>query len=154
MKKNRCFILTIVGCLLSTVLLGCSTVKEMGKGFMGVSTQVLEQKRKEALKKTFALSYNDCYIKVKEILNLKEKESFIYAEDTQKKMLAVYLSPTDTTPVGIFFTQETAKSTQIEISSASTYAKEDLANRIFLGLAVNSQAQKEKSTDDQKKISN
>jgi hypothetical protein len=59
MKKNAQFILTTTFCILTTVLMGCATVKEMGKGFMGKSTQVLDQKRKEALKKSFALGYND-----------------------------------------------------------------------------------------------
>jgi hypothetical protein len=135
MKKNAQFILTTTFCILTTVLMGCATVKEMGKGFMGKSTQVLDQKRKEALKKSFALGYNDCYLKVKDILNLKDKESYVYAEDPKKKMIAIYFSPTDTTPVGIFFTEETGQNTLIEISSPSIYAKEEIADRVFGGLA-------------------
>ncbi len=131
---NVRFVLIVVGCLFSTTLLGCATVKEMGKGFAGVSTQVLEQKRNEALKKSFALGYNDCYAKVKDILNLKDKESYIYAEDLKKKMIAIYLSSTDTTCVGIFFTEEVGGSTLIEISSPSIYAKEEIAKRIFTGI--------------------
>ena len=131
---NVRFVLIVVGCLFSTTLLGCATVKEMGKGFAGVSTQVLEQKRNEALKKSFALGYNDCYAKVKDILNLKYKESYIYAEDLKKKMIAIYLSSTDTTCVGIFFTEEVGGSTLIEISSPSIYAKEEIAKRIFTGI--------------------
>ena len=140
MKKSTRFVVTVVCCLLPTVLLGCVTVKEMGKGFRGVSTQVLEQKRKDALKKSFALGYNDCYVKVKDLLkpqdllSLKDKEPYIYAEDLKKKMIAVYLSPTDTTVVGIFFTEELGGNTLIEISSPSIYAKEEIANRIFIGL--------------------
>lgn len=135
MKKKVRFILTIVSCFLTTGLLGCTTVKEMGKGFMGVSTQVLEEKRPEALKKSFVMSYNDCYVKVKDILNTKDKESPIYAEDFGKKLIAIYFSATDTTVVGIFFTQESEISTLIEVSSPSIYAKEEVANRIFSGLA-------------------
>ena len=134
MRRSMIFALTTACCLLSTVLFGCATVKEMGKGFLGVSTQVLEQKRKDALKKSFALGVNDCYVKVKYILNLKNKESYIYAEDHKNKMLAIYFSPTDTTPVGIFFTENTQTNTLIEISSPSTYAKEEIANRIFTGI--------------------
>ena len=148
MKKSLVFTLITTFYILSTILLGCATVKEMGKGFIGVSTQVLEEKRKDALKKSFALGYNDCYIKVKNILNLQGKESYIYAEDSKNKMIAIYLSPTDTTPVGIFFTEETGPSTLIEISSPSIYAKEEIANRIFAGLA------KEKSIDDKGKTNN
>ncbi len=169
MKSNLRFILAISGCLLSTVLLGCATIKEMGKGFAGVSTQVLEEKRKDVLKKSFALDYNSCYAKVKEILNQKGKESYIYAQDPKKKMIAIYLSPADTTPVGIFFTEETGATTLIEISSPSTYAKEEIANRIFTGidtllnpkpkpqatvLPTNTQNQEEKKTDVKEKVIN
>jgi len=135
MKRNARFILMIVGCFLITGLLGCATVKEAGKGFMGVSTQILEEKRPAALRKSFAMGYSDCYAKVKEILNTKDKESPIYAQDELNKLIAVYLSATDTTVVGIFFTQESAMSTLVEVSSPSVYAKEEIANRIFSGLA-------------------
>ena len=169
MKKNIRFLLIAICCLLSVVLSGCVTIKEMSKGFMGVSTQVLEDKRKDALKKSFVLGYDDCYAKVKEILakdtlvkdasaeDTLDKQTntpYIYAEDTQKKMIAIYLSPTDTTPVGIFFTEEKGSNTLIEISSPSIYAKEEIANRIFVGLATNNQGQKEKGADVKEKTNN
>jgi hypothetical protein len=131
---NKRFVLITGSYLLIMVLSGCATVKEMGKGFCGVSTQVLEEKRKDALKKSFALDYHRCYLKVKDILSQKDKESYIYAEVPQEKLIAVYLSPTDTTPVGIFFTEEAGAKTLIEISSPSSYAKEEIADRIFSGI--------------------
>ena len=136
MKYWNRFSLMVICCLVSAVLSGCATVKEMGKGFIGVSTRVLEQKRKDALKKSFALSYDGCYVKVKEILkgDKKNEGSFIYAQDAKQKMIAVYLTSADTTPVGIFFTEEPGGNTLIEISSPSIYAKEEIANRIFTGL--------------------
>jgi len=152
MKRNARFILLIAGCFFTTGLLGCATVKEMGKGFMGVSTQVLEEKRPGALKKLFVMGYSDCYAKVKEILNTKDKESFIYAEDPAKKLIAVYFSATDTTVVGIFFTQESAASILIEVSSPSTYAKEEIANRIFSNLAP--KVVKEIKADAQEEVVN
>jgi len=176
MKSNLRFTLVVSGCLLSTFLLGCATIKELGKGFVGVSTKVLEDKRKDALKKSFALGYNDCYAKVKDILKTKDKESYVYAQDPKKKMIAIYVSAQDTTPVGIFFTEETAASTLIEISSPSIYAKEEIANRIFTGidtflnpkpkpntqshqpqgggLATDSQSQQEKKIDVKEKVIN
>ncbi|MCX5693705.1 MAG: hypothetical protein NT014_01005 [Candidatus Omnitrophica bacterium] len=155
MKYRNQFFLAVVGCLISVVLLGCSTVKEIGKGFAGVSTQVLEDNRKDALKKSFALDYNRCYAKVKEILNEKNKEAYIYAQDTKEKLIAVYLSVTDTTPVGIFFTEQTGGETLIEISSPSIYAKEEIANRIFTGLgALVSPGPKENKIDVKEKSRN
>ena len=106
MKKNAQFTLAATFYILSAVLSGCATVKEAGKGFIGVSTQVLEEKRKDALKKSFAVDYNRCYLKVKDILSQKDKESYIYAQGYKEKLIAVYLSSADTTPVGIFFTEE------------------------------------------------
>ena len=138
MKRGMCFVLTTTCCLLSTVLFGCATVKEMGKGFVGISTEVLESKRKDSLKKSFALDYNSCYTKVKGLIREKEIQAengpYIYAEDRNKKMIALYLSQTDTTPVGIFFTEEAKNKILIEVSSPSAYAKELIAKDIFTGL--------------------
>ena len=131
---NMRLVLPVIFYLLVTVLSGCALIKEVGKGFAGVSTQVLEDKRKDALKKSFALSYNDCYLKAKDILKEKDRESYIYSEDLKKKMIAIYISPADTTPVGIFFTEEAGPNTLIEISSPSIYAKEEIANRVFSGI--------------------
>ena len=137
MKQNRLLITTSC-CLLAIVLLGCATVKEMGKGFAGMSTKVLEAKRKDSLKKSFVLGYASCYEEVKKLLTGKEKRSenvsCIYAEDKNKKMIAFYLSSTDTTPVGIFFTEEAKNKTLIEVASPSNYAKEIIAKNIFSGL--------------------
>ena len=133
MKRSKLFRLIVIFCVLSTVLLGCATVKEMGKGFVGISTKVLEDKRKDALKKSFLLEYPNCYAKVKEILKEGQGVS-IYSEDSRKKMIAFYLSETDTTPVGIFFTEEAKDKTLIEVSSPSIYAKELVAKNIFTAL--------------------
>ncbi len=161
MKRSLSFTLTATCFFLSTVLLGCSTVKEATKGFLGVSTQVLEDKRKEAIKESFAVDYDNCYAKVEDILKEKAQEkakekgkenenengSYIYTEDHQKKMIAIYLSETDTTPVGIFFTDEANSHTMIEVSSPSTYAKEYIANKIFTGIktAFNLKTEEKKS---------
>jgi hypothetical protein len=134
MKYSVRFLLVAIGGLGLAVCAGCAGLKEAGKGFVGVSTKVLEEERGSSLKKSFALSHGGCYAKVKEILNQKDKESYIYAQDTQQKMIALYLSATDTTPVGIFFTALASGNTLIEVSSPSLYAKEEIAARVFAGL--------------------
>jgi len=153
---NRRLILPVIFCLLTAGLLGCAALKESGKGFMGISTKILEDTRKDALKKSFALGYNDCYLKVKNILSQSGKESVIYAEDHNKRMIAIYFSFTDTTPVGIFFTEEPGLNTLIEISSPSTYAKEEIANRIFNGMdeSAKSRVIKERTLDVKEKTAN
>lgn len=169
MKKNMLFTLLVTLYTPVVVLSGCSTVKEMGKGFLGVSTQVLEEKRPEAVKESFALDYESCYTKVKDILSKKEKEkikvdgveteieagSYVYAEDAKKRMLGIYLSDTDTTPVGIFFTEESPNNTLIEVSSPSVYAKEEIADRIFTGIKeLIKPKTEEKKTDVKEKLGN
>lgn len=167
MKRNSCFILATTLCFLSAVLSGCATIKEMGKGFAGISTKVLEDTRKDALKKSFPLDYDSAYSKVKKILRkegergketkeIKEAEgSYIYAEDPAKKMIAVYVSETDTTPVGIFFTVEGKDKTLIEVSSPSVYAKEYIAKNIFTGIdELLNPTQKETKTDVKEKTGN
>jgi hypothetical protein len=134
------FILPVILFITVNILSGCASFKEIGKGIAGISTKVLEENRESALKKSFALSYNDSYQKVKDILSkgaLDEKKleipgstPVIYADDRDKKMIAIYLSSLDTTPVGIFFTEKEAE-TLVEVSSPSTYAKEEIAKRIF-----------------------
>ena len=150
--KNLFFPFSVF-CFLFSVLSGCATIKELGKGFAGVSTRVLEDKRKDALKKSFSLGYNSCYSKVKDILDEKGKEFPIYADDTKKKMIALYLSQTDTTPIGIFFTEEAKNKTLIEVSSPSIYAKEFIAKNIFTGIEALLKPKGEK-TDVKEKTGN
>jgi len=155
MKRNICFILTTAFYILSTVLFGCATVKEMGRGFAGISTKVLEDTRKDALKRSFPLGYDSCYAEVKKILGEKGKESYIYAQPPGKKMIAVYVSEADTTPVGIFFTVERKNKTLIEVSSPSVYAKEYIAKNIFTGIdELLKPAQEENKPDVKEEINN
>ncbi|MFA6130408.1 MAG: hypothetical protein WC731_05465 [Candidatus Omnitrophota bacterium] len=158
MKINTKCILIIVCCLLPAILLGCATIKETAKGFAGVSTRILEEGRKESLKKSFALDYDSCYAKVKDILKEEGKEDegkpYVYAEDAQKKMLAIYLSETDTTPVGIFFSGEEKGATMVEISSPSIYAKEYIAAKVFGGIDALLKPKEEKKADVKQEISN
>jgi hypothetical protein len=111
---------------------GCASVKEGLKGFLGLSTKVLEDTRTEAIKRQFSYDIDSCYNKVK--ASLKERGSYIYKDDPKKHMLAIYVSDEDTTPVGLFFTEVDKNITLLEISSPSTSAKELIAKRIFLTL--------------------
>ncbi|MDD5116509.1 MAG: hypothetical protein PHW98_05555 [Candidatus Omnitrophica bacterium] len=152
--RGSCGLTLITCCLLS----GCATVHEAARGFAGVSTRILEDKRKEALRESYPMDYDTCYARVKAILGEKvmmkqgeeeiESRSYIYAEDPQQKMIAIYLSETDTTPVGIFFVEDGRGRTMIEVSSPSTYAKENIAGRISSGIREQlKQDRQEKKTD-------
>jgi len=110
-------------------LTGCSTVKEGMRGVAGISTRSLEEARKDAITKSFDYDYLTAYNKVLEAL--KEIQAYVYAKDTGKRMIAIYVSEQDTTPVGIFFKETDTGKTQIEVSSASTYARELISSKLF-----------------------
>jgi hypothetical protein len=141
--QKKTFLLATYYLLLAT-LGGCVTIKEAAKCVAGVSTKVLEDGRKDAIKKTFNCDHTTCYNKTLE--KLKQIGTYIYAEDRKKQMIAIYVHKatepetatneteftiTDTTPVGIFFKEIDAKNTQIEVSSPCTYAKEFISTKIF-----------------------
>lgn len=130
-------------------LLGCSTIKEAGLGFAGISTKALEDVRGKAITKTFNYDYNTCYGKVKAALILTG--AYIYAQDKHKQMIAVYVSRADTTAVGVFFKGIDANNTRIEVSSASTYAKEAVAENVFSVLEGRYKPEEEKGQPDDKK---
>jgi len=110
-------------------LSGCETVRDGVKGFLGVSTRSLEEARKNAIIKTFNYDYVTCYAKTRDIL--KRMHAHIYAQNTKRHMIAVYVSEKDTTPVGLFFKEIDAANTQVEVSSLSTYAKEFISKKVF-----------------------
>ncbi len=122
--------------LLMAALLFCSGcgvwLKEGLQGVAGVSTKVLEDKLSSALTREFNLDYNTVYSKAKDIL--KNINTHIYAIDNSKNLIAIYVSETDTTPVGIFFKGLNKTKTQVRVSSPSPHAKELIAGKLFAGL--------------------
>lgn len=114
---------------LAVALIGCVRITDGVKCVAGVSTTVLETGRKSAIRKTFNIDYATCDKKVREIL--KKSGSYIYAEEKARGLIAFYVSTSDTTPVGIFFIQIDAVTTELEVSSPSTAAKEAMARKIF-----------------------
>lgn len=108
---------------------GCASVKETALGIMGVSTKELDKNRPAAIKEVFNCEYKICYNETIEIL--KSIGAYIYAIDVPNNLVAVYVSPADTTAVGVFFKKLGADKTQIEVSSPSTYGKELIAKNIF-----------------------
>jgi hypothetical protein len=124
------FSVFFIGCLF--FIYGCCGIKQTIKAVAGVSTKEVESSRKEAIAKDFNCGYTSCYNKVKSVL--KKTGAYIYAEDSKKGMIALYLSEEDTTAVGVFFSQIDAANTKVEVSSPSTYAKELVWSKIISGL--------------------
>lgn len=120
-------VLIFAFCIFS--LIGCATVEDGARGILGVSTNAVEQNRKEAIKKAFNYDYNTCYTET--LKALKGMGAYIYAKNTKKQMVAIYVSETDTTEVGIFFKKIGPANTEVEVSSRSTYAKEFISEKIF-----------------------
>ncbi|MBU1090878.1 MAG: hypothetical protein KKC42_03435 [Candidatus Omnitrophica bacterium] len=122
--------LTLVFSLWSSVFFsGCVHIREGFRGLLGTSIKVLEEGRKDAVKSVFPYDYFTCYTKTLDIL--KKHKSYVYAEEIKKYMIAIYISSQDTTPVGLFFTEIDKNNTQIEVSSASKFARELISQRIY-----------------------
>ncbi len=102
------------------ILSGCASVKEVAKGIAGSSTKVLEDGRPAAVTGQVNYGYAECYDKSARVL--KEAGAYIYAK--KKDMIAIYVSESDTTPVGVFFKSIDGSNTQISVSSPSLYARE------------------------------
>lgn len=133
LKFKVIFFLLLIGFLSLTLLVsGCAGLKEGVRGFFGISTRALEKARKGAIVKNFNYDYFTCYSKTLDAL--KEIKSFVYAKDMKKQMIAIYVSETNTTPVGIFFKDIDENNTQVEVSSRSTQAKELIAVKLFAAL--------------------
>lgn len=148
--KKISSILLVSYCLSIVVLTaGCAKVKEATRGFLGISTNELEKSRKNAITKTFNLDYSTCYNKAKE--TLKHIGAYIYTVNPSKKLIAVYVSSEDTTPVGIFFKEIDFANTQIEISSPSSAAKEQIAKGVFAGFEDKKDEKKGQKGSDEKK---
>jgi len=130
----------VAGCGL-IFLGGCTGIKEGLKGFAGISTKVLEDSRPQSVSMMCAVDFSVCYQTVKQ--ELKRIEACIYAEDSQKDLIALYVSELDTTPVGIFFTEKEPQQTEIEVSSPSTCAREYIAAKLFPCLEKIAQRQQE-----------
>jgi len=131
------------------LLSGCVGIKEGAKGFIGVSTKAIEDNRKSAVTKSFNCGYDICYFRAMKVL--KKMGTYKYWEDKNKKLVAVYISTEDTTPVGVFFKELDANTTQLEVSSPSTYGKEAIARRLFTGLDNALQGKEEEEETNAKK---
>lgn len=127
-KSGRITVVFLIACI-AAGLAGCAPVKECVCGFAGVSTRILEDTRAEALSMTIKFDYDTAVSKVKEALRLME--AYIYAQDQQKGLIAIYVTEQDTTPVGLFFTAVDENNTRIEVSSPSSSAKELIAREVF-----------------------
>ncbi len=131
---TRLGLAVVLGCLVSATA-GCASLKEMTRGFMGISTRSLEEARKDAVAKNFPYDYFTAYTKTLDAL--KTMHAYVYSKDISKYMIAIYVSESDTTPVGIFFKETGKDATQIEVSSPSSFARDMISAKLFSTLYGN-----------------
>ncbi len=129
-KKTYFYSAVFIFCIL--IYSGCAALGDAAKGIAGISTRQLEKNRINSVKKVFAYGYDDCYAKVSGIL--RDIKAYVYAEDKKNNLIAVYISESDTTPVGVYLKKIDEFNTQVEISSPSTFGKELISNGVFSGL--------------------
>jgi hypothetical protein len=128
---KRLSALVFLGCFLSGML-GCASITEMARGFLGVSTRCLQEERKNAASHIFDYDYFTAYTRTMD--TLKKIQAYVYFKNIKKHMIAIYVSETDTTPVGIFFQEIGKNSTKIEVSSPSSFARDAISAKLFSAL--------------------
>ncbi|MDD4899385.1 MAG: hypothetical protein PHT31_03095 [Candidatus Omnitrophica bacterium] len=139
------FIITVI---LSTVFIsGCALLEKGARELLGTSTSSVEASRPEAIKQIFNFDFDTCY--EKSLVSLKDINTFLFAKDKKNKMIAVFVSEQDTTPVGVFFKVIDADNTQVEVSSPSTYARDLIGLRLFAKLTMYLNPIEENSTAPQ-----
>ncbi len=111
-------------------LVGCASLGQKAKGFLGISTREIEDVRDKAIVRIVDYDYNSCYRMVEE--ELSEIEAYVYTR--RKDLIAFYMSRTDTTTAGIFFKEIDKQKTQVEVACPVVYKKEQLAGEIFAAL--------------------
>jgi len=124
---RRIFLISLLLGYCVITLAGCAGLKQGIRGFLGISTKEIENSRDQAIVKIVDYDYSSCYKMVE--VRLAEIESYIYTR--RRDLIAVYISPTDTTPAGVFFREIDNQKTELAIASPASDTKEYLADKIF-----------------------
>lgn len=107
---------------------GCAPVKEGIRGFAGISTKVLGDKRAQAIVKIYPCGYDAASAAIETMLT--DIGAYVYARDAAKHLIAFYVNEINTTPIGIFLTRVDEMRTKVEVSSPGVSAKEYIAARL------------------------
>lgn len=110
-------------------LCGCAHLKEGARGVWGRSTKILEEKKAEGASERLPGTQQDLFAQAEK--TLLKMGCYVYTTDAQKQLIAVYVSETDTTPVGVFVEAAGGAEAAVTVSSASRDAKEYIAKRLF-----------------------
>jgi len=141
-------IIFVVCCL--AFIGGCAQITEPAKVIWGSSTRALENARVDAISKTYRCSFNDCYDAVLNLARSQEvrddqadsgpdvkpikKNYFDVFINNRKKHHIVVMGiegNVETTEAGIFFSQPSLTTVNIEVTSLSSSAKRKVAQVVF-----------------------
>lgn len=122
----------VAGVLALVLLGGCLSCREATRGFLGISTRELERLKPFGLSRQYGLGDAASRQAVEKALS--GMGAYVYSRDGKKRLIAVYVSEQDTTPVGIFFEPAQDDGTRVTVSSPSTFAKELVSAAVFAGL--------------------
>jgi hypothetical protein len=121
---------------------GCAGLKEFGRQIAGTSTKEVEESRADSLKQEFICDYYTANSLVRD--SLKKSKVYIYRENPDNGAIYIYLSEKDTTAVGIFLSSIDSSRTLVEIASPSTFAKNDLMDKLKVDLKDNIKKEEKK----------
>jgi len=150
-------------CLIAFV--GCSFIEETGRVIWGNSIKAMEEARVNAISRTYQGNFDDCFEAVLNLARNKsdvfveseedddedvefgDEEEYspeevgtfdVFAKNPVKGYIVVMgiKGNIETTEVGIFFTEVGRRTIKIEVSSASTTAKDKVASYVFKELGL------------------
>ena len=114
---------------------GCGILTDWIREEAGYPTMELMSARKDALKQSFDISYDQGFERALNILD--QMKATVYAKNKKERyIVAIKIKGClDTTDVGILFSEETPNKLSIEIFSKSPKAKNIVSTKMFSELA-------------------
>ena len=114
------------------IFAGCSTVKDVSRNFMGVSTNDLEAGKADSIYQVYSCGMEECFQAVTDVA--RKNKYYTFMKDELRGFIVVMNIPgcVDTTEVGVFFTElSKQRGVKIELSSRSSPAKKVVAKVLF-----------------------
>jgi hypothetical protein len=135
MNKNQLLKTTLAVIPIILLASGCASISNTAKALMGTSTRALEDaKEKQGQPQVFKIGYPDAYRRVFELLKKKNITTFLHSQKKRRIVAMHFLGVSDTTEVGIFFTEIAPQETKITVTSLSPGHLKLATTIILLGL--------------------
>ena len=114
------------------VLTGCSSLRNVSRDVMGVSTDTLESGKADSIYQVYPCEIGACFDAVIEIA--RDNNYYIFMKDGVRGLVVLMNIPecVDTTEVGVFLTELPGpQGVRVELSSRSSPAKKAVAKVLF-----------------------